>query len=161
MSETLTKVHHFLHQESVLTLSTQDEHGCWSAPVLYVADTRQELPLLYFLSSEKSRHISSLTDNNEAAIAIHSSYQHQWQSICGVQIQVRITEVSDDEKAEVQALYFERFPEVKALIDQPTNEQEKRIGQAYAKSGFYRATPSYLRFINNREGFSSRSEWHF
>lgn len=161
MSENISKVHHFLQQESVLILSTQDEQGCWSAPVLYVADTRQEPPLLYFLSSEKSRHILSLKNTNVAAVAIHSTYQYQWQSICGLQIQARITEVSDDEKAAVQALYFKRFPEVKALIDQPANEQEKRIGQAYARSGFYRATPSFLRFINNREGFSSRTEWHF
>lgn len=161
MSENLSKVHHFLHQESVLILSTQDENGCWSAPVLYAVDSQQEQPLLYFISSEKSRHILSLKSNNVAAIAIHSTYQHQWQSICGLQMQARISEVLEKEKAAIQSLYFKRFTEVKALIDQPANEQEKNIGQAYAKSRFYRANPSYIRFINNSEGFASRTEWHF
>jgi len=50
---------------------------------------------------------------------------------------------------------------VKALIDNPANDQEKRIGAAFAKSHFFRVTPTFLRFINNADGFSSRNEWRF
>ncbi|MDA7571629.1 pyridoxamine 5'-phosphate oxidase family protein [Porticoccaceae bacterium] len=161
MSKDINKLHQFLHQESVLTLSTHDAEGDWSAPVLYVADTAQDQITLYFLSSANSRHTTALTEGDVAAASIYSNYTGQWQSIRGAQIQVSITRVDDAETGPIEALYFSRFPEIKALIDNPQTKQEKLIGAAFAKSFFYRAAPSFIRLTNNADSFAGRTEWQF
>ena len=53
------------------------------------------------------------------------------------------------------AIYYfpDEYREVQALIDNPASEQEQRIGSAFAKSNFYRVTPSFIRFTNNADGF--------
>jgi uncharacterized protein YhbP (UPF0306 family) len=161
MSKDINKLHQFLHQESVLTLSTHDAEGDWSAPVLYVADTAQDQITLYFLSSANSRHTSALTEGDVAAASIYSNYNGQWQSIRGAQIKVSITRVDDAETGSIEALYFSRFPEIKALIDNPQTKQERLIGAAFSKSFFYRAAPSFIRLTNNSDSFAGRTEWQF
>ncbi|MDG1082215.1 MAG: pyridoxamine 5'-phosphate oxidase family protein [Porticoccaceae bacterium] len=148
----------FLHSESVLTLSVNDDQGPWTAPVLYVAD--EDLNL-YFLSSSSTRHIASLPEDGCIAASIYSDYKGDWLGISGVQMAADISQVEETGRAAAAARYFKRYPEVKALIDNPANEQEKRIGAAFGKSHFFRVTPTFLRFINNADGFSSRNEWRF
>ncbi|UVW36191.1 pyridoxamine 5'-phosphate oxidase family protein [SAR92 clade bacterium H455] len=148
----------FLQAESVLTLSVNDDQGPWTAPVLYVAD--EDLNL-YFLSSSSTRHIASLPEDNRIAASIYSDYKGDWLGICGVQMEAHISQVDETDRAAAAARYFQRFPEVKALIDNPANEQEQRIGAAFGKSHFFRVTPTCVRFINNADGFSSRNEWRF
>tara|TARA_B100000768_G_scaffold78894_1_gene75018 strand:+ start:1377 stop:1865 length:489 start_codon:yes stop_codon:yes gene_type:complete len=161
MSKDVTKLHQFLHHESVLTLSTHDSQGDWSAPVLYVADATQDPFTLYFLSSANSRHIKALAEGDTTAASIYSDYTGQWQSIRGAQMQVGITQVDQDETAAIEALYFGRFPEIKALIDNPQTKQEQLIGAAFSKSFFYRVVPSFVRFTNNSDSFAGRVEWQF
>ena len=117
MSKDVTKLHQFLHHESVLTLSTHDSQGDWSAPVLYVADTTQALFSLYFLSSANSRHTKALSEGDVTAASIYSDYTGQWQSIRGAQMQVTITQVDESKTAPIEALYFSRFPDIKTLIE--------------------------------------------
>jgi uncharacterized protein YhbP (UPF0306 family) len=152
-----TKLHQFLNAESVLTIATSDACGPWSAPVLYVTDTSAEPFALYFLSSANSRHIKSIPANGSAAVSIYSDYTGDWQSICGAQIYCTISKV--DDKDRIADLYFARFPEVWSLIDSPKTEQERLIGSAFAKSNFYRVTPSFIRFTNNGDSFAGRTEW--
>ena len=161
MSKDFTKLHQFLRQESVLTLSTHDNEGDWSAPVLYVADIVQDPFTLYFLSSTNSRHVKALAEADRAAASIYSDYTGQWQSICGAQMQVRISVLNKAETEKAKQVYFDRFPEIKALINDPKTKQEQLIGAAFAKSFFYRADPSFVRFINNSDSFAGRTEWHF
>ena len=161
MSKEINKLHQFLHQESVLTLSTHDAEGDWSTPVLYVAQTTQTQITLYFLSSANSRHISGLNASDVAAASIYSNYTGRWQSIRGAQLQVSIARVEDTETGPIKALYFSRFPEIKALIDNPQTRQEELIGAAFARSYFYRAAPSFIRMINNADSFAGRTEWQF
>lgn len=158
------KLHQFLNAESVLTIATADDCGSWSAPVLYVADTfvtgadvKAVKFSLYFLSSPNSRHIKSLPDNGSAAVSIYSDYNGDWRSICGAQIQSTITQVEDKER--VAELYFARFPEIRALIDGPANDQERLIGAAFGRSNFYAVTPSFVRFTNNGDSFAGRTQW--
>lgn len=148
----------FLQSESVLTLSVNDDQGPWTASVLYVAD--EDLNL-YFLSSSSTRHIASLPEDGRIAASIYSDYKGDWLGICGVQMEADISQLDKADRVAAAARYFQRFPEVKALIDTPANEQEQRIGAAFAKSHFFRLTPTFLRFINNANGFSSRNEWRF
>lgn len=161
MSKDTTKLHQFLHHESVLTLSTHDSEGDWSAPVLYVADTTQAPFSLYFLSSANSRHTKALSEGILTAASIYSDYTGQWQSIRGAQMQVTITQVDESKTAPIEALYFSRFPDIKTLIDNPQTKQEQLIGAAFAKSFFYKVTPSFVRFTNNSDSFAGRSEWRF
>lgn len=121
MSKDVSKLHGFLNSETVLTIATADACGAWSAPVLYVADTQAEPFELYFLSSSNSRHISGLPLSGSAAVSIYTEYTGAWQSIRGVQIHASITQVAESEKASIAQRYFERFPEVKALIDRPAS----------------------------------------
>jgi uncharacterized protein YhbP (UPF0306 family) len=159
-SSFFSKLEGFINSESVLTVATADACGAWSAPVLYVADTSIEPFVLYFLSSENSRHIKSLPVGGGAAVSIYSDYDGDWQSICGLQIHATISLVESAQTSIVEALYFNRFPEVKKLIDNPVSEQEKRIGAAFAKSKFYSVSPSFIRFTNNGDSFAGRTEWH-
>ena len=152
-----TKLHEFLNAESVLTIATSDACGPWSAPVLYVADISLEPFELYFLSSANSRHIKSIPANGSAAVSIYSDYTGDWQSICGAQIYSTISKVADRDR--IADLYFARFPEVWALVDNPTTDQERLIGSAFAKSNFYRVIPSFVRFTNNCDSFAGRTEW--
>lgn len=152
-----SKLHQFLSTESVLTIATSDACGLWSAPVLYVADTTEDPFALYFLSSANSRHINSIPANGSGAVSIYSDYSGDWQSICGAQIHGTISKV--DDKDRVAEMYFARFPEVRSLIDSPKTEQERLIGSAFAKSNFYRVTPSFIRFTNNGDSFAGRTEW--
>jgi len=161
MSKDFSKLHHFLRDESVLTISTNDEKGSWSAPVLYAADTAINPFFLYFLSSPNSRHIKSLPHDGVVSASIYSNYSGNWQSICGTQMSGVISVVSDEEKPFVENLYFTRFPEIKGLIDSPQDDQEKRIGAAFGKSFFYRIEPLFVRFTNNGDSFAGRTEWHF
>jgi len=148
----------FLQRETVLTLSVNDDQGLWTAPVLYVADDDLNL---YFLSATSTRHIASLPEDGRIAASIYSDYNGSWQSICGVQMQACVKQVDDADRAVAAARYFQRFAEINGLIEKPANEQEQRIGAAFAKSHFYRVTPSFIRFTNNADGFSSRTEWRF
>lgn len=155
----------FLQHESVLALalndsvnSSVDSGGPWVAPVLYVADDNLNL---YFLSAPSTRHIAALPEDGRIAATIYRDYNGSWQSICGVQLQGHVTQVDEADREDIGARYFTRFPEVQALIDNPASEQEQRIGSAFAKSNFYRVTPSFIRFTNNADGFSSRTEWRF
>jgi uncharacterized protein YhbP (UPF0306 family) len=160
MSKSFSKLHQFLQTESVLTLATSDAQGAWSTPLIYVADTSSKDLFLYFLSSVSSRHIKPLAEDGRVAVSIHSNCQGNWQSICGVQMQAFIKKVDTKKKHEVEVIYLNRFPEVKALIESPQSEQERKIGLAYNKSMFYCLAPTYIRFINNSDHFSSRTEWN-
>ena len=154
-----TKLHQFLNTESVLTIATSDACGPWSAPVLYVADTAEEPFSLYFLSSANSRHIKSIPANGSAAVSIYSDYTGDWQSIRGVQLHGTIVEIAEEDRASIAEAYFSRFPEIKALIDNPQTKQETLIGAAFERSNFYRVTPSFIRFTNNDDSFAGRTEW--
>ena len=153
----VTRLHQFLQGESVLTLAMSDVLGPWAASVLYVADLESDPFALYFLSSANSRHIKGLPANGSAAGAVYSDYSGNWQSICGAQIQATITQVENKDKA--AQLYFARFPEIKALIDNPTTDQERLIGAAFGRSNFYRVAPSFVRLTNNGDSFAGRTEW--
>ena len=153
----VTRLHQFLQDESVLTLAMSDASGPWAASVLYVADLQVDPFALYFLSSGNSRHIKGLPVTGRAAVSVYSDYSGNWQSICGAQIQATITQVENKDKA--AQLYFARFPEIKALIDNPTTDQERLIGAAFGRSNFYRVAPSFVRLTNNGDSFAGRTEW--
>ena len=153
----VTPLHQFLQGESVLTLAISDVLGPWAASVLYVADLESDPFALYFLSSANSRHIIGLPATGSAAGSVYSDYSGNWQSICGAQIQATITQVENKDKA--AQLYFARFPEIKALIDNPTTDQERLIGAAFGRSNFYRFAPSFVRLTNNGDSFAGRTEW--
>ena len=159
MSKDQTQLKKFLQAESVLTIATGDACGSWSAPVLYVADISADLFVLYFLSSAKSRHIHSLPADGAAAVSIYSDYDGNWQSIRGAQIHGNIMQVVEKDRASIAEVYFARFPEIEALIDNPQTKQEKLIGAAFGRSNFYRVTPSFIRFTNNGDSFAGRTEW--
>ena len=161
MSKDFSKLYAFLQAESVLTLATNDLQGPWSAPVLYVADVSKQPFCLYFLSSANSRHSKALVKSEPIAASIYSDYTGHWQSIKGAQLQVTVSALDNLESAKAEGAYFDRFPDIKTLIDNPVTKQEQLIGAAFSKSVFYRADPSSVRFTNNSDSFAGRTEWQF
>lgn len=159
MSKDQTQLKAFLQAESVLTIATGDLCGPWSAPVLYVADISIDPVTLYFLSSANSRHIKSLSVGGVSAVSIYSDYDGNWQSIRGAQMHGVIEQVADLNKEQVADRYFDRFAEIKALIDNPQTEQERLIGSAFGRSCFYQFRPTFIRFTNNADSFAGRTEW--
>ena len=148
----------FLDAQSIVTVSVSGQDGLWSAPVLYATGSALNL---YFLSAPSSRHTSDCTKARHVSAAVYADYRGRWQSICGVQMQASLSPVNEKEITAVETLYFRRFPEVKQVIDNPSDEEEKKIGSAFAKSRFYTLTPKQVRFIDNSRGFASRNDWQF
>ena len=68
-------------------------------------------------------------------------------------------QVAEKDRASIAEVYFSRFPEIEALIDNPQTKQEKLIGAAFGRSNFYRVTPSFIRYTNNGDSFAGRTEW--
>lgn len=159
MSEISSSARDFLLEQSVLTLSIVDNVSCWAAPVLYAVEFSTGAFSLYFLSSDSSRHIQALAYDDQVAASIYADYQGRWQSICGMQMKGQVSVVETAHQEYGHEAYFSRFPEIKELIDHPTNEQEQRIGAAFAKSHLYRFSPNFVRFINNSDRFAGRTEW--
>ncbi|MFL2499893.1 MAG: pyridoxamine 5'-phosphate oxidase family protein [Porticoccaceae bacterium] len=150
-----------LQSESVLTLATADTIGSWSAPVLYATCYIEEKPVLYFLSSDSSRHIKNLPTNGAAAASVYSSYQGDWQAIKGLQMQGVINEVDQSQTLHWQSIYFARFPEVAEMINNPTTEQQQKIASAFERSGKFSFTPSLIKLTDNSGRFAERNQWTF
>jgi len=150
-----------LQSQSVLTLAMADNCGSWSAPVLYVAEWLQNRPVLYFLSSPSSRHISNLPANGAAAASVYADYSGDWQAIRGLQMQGYIDQVREVDRVHWQSLYFARFPEVSDIIHNPNNEREQKLAAAFKTSGYYSFNPRFIRSTDNSDQFANRREWHF
>ena len=150
-----------LQSESVLTLATADNGGSWSAPVLYVAELLNDRPILYFLSSPKSRHINNLPANGAAAASVYANYCGDWQAIKGLQMEGFISAVGQEDRTHWQSLYFACFPEVAEIINSPQSEQQQKIASAFAKVGYYRFSPSRICATDNSQQFASRQQWNF
>ena len=143
-----------LGEHHTVTISTRDESSVWSATVFYVSDQDMNL---FFLSSEKSKHINHIQLNSEVSAAIYKD-QSDWQKIKGIRLSgmVDILEGLAREKAMDQ--YLEKYKFLNQVINEPRNKDEEKIGSQFISIPFFKLKPSFIRIIDNEVAFGHKKE---
>tara|TARA_B100000959_G_scaffold35484_1_gene33930 strand:- start:1147 stop:1662 length:516 start_codon:yes stop_codon:yes gene_type:complete len=144
----------FLNEHNTLTIATRNTQSIWAATVFYIADTEMNL---YFLSSDKTRHIQDIESNNEVAITIYQDVS-DWQSIQGVQATGHVSHVGEDNKSSVLNQYITKYIFLKELLNNPKDEQEERIAQQFKTISLFKLKPFYYRIIDNSIEFGYKQE---
>ena len=134
---------------STMTLATANTDGePHAAPVYFAARQSPILPLeLYFFSAPDSRHAQDLAASPHAAAAIYPETVG-WKDIRGLQLHgmIRRLEAGTAWEAAWQ-VYLEKFPFtglMKAII---------------AMNALYALRPTWVRLVDNRQGFGFKQEW--
>ena len=139
---------------STLTLATASPEGKPHAvPVYFVAlmSSQGEAALLriYFFSELDSRHSRDISATSLGAAAIYPD-THDWGQIRGLQMHGRVHPVPDGVKWErAWQGYLKKFPFVGELKE------------VVAKNTLYVFTPTWVRMVDNRQGFGYKQEWSF
>ena len=129
-----------------MTLATTDPEGNpQAAPVYFV---HAEEMRLYFFSDPNSQHSRNIAQNSKVAAAIYPECDG-WRDIKGLQLHgdVRLVE-STEEWDSAWARYQVKFPFVRAL---------KAV---VVKNQFYAFIPSWIRLVDNSQGFGFKKEWN-
>ena len=163
MTNLRKRLQDFLRHHTTMSLATVSPEGLpQSAAVFYAADERLNL---YFLSSPNSRHCCNLKKNPHAAITVHADGQ-AWQEIRGLQIEGTVDWVAGlGQTALAAKVYAARFDFLKGLLDAvgggsrggATGEAVTLRG-ALAGSRFLVLRPTWIRLIDNRQGFGHTEE---
>jgi len=139
----------------VLTLATIGGGMPQAAALFYAVGARGEL---YVLSAPQSRHGQNLRQNCRVAVTIQGEPAH-WRDIRGLQIEGTARPVTNRaEREEALRRYLARFPE---LQDEP--EPDDTVGQtmqaALRQATLYCIEPTWIRWIDNTQGFGHKEEW--
>lgn len=141
-----------LLQVSTLTLATTGPEGVpHAAPLYFVAtgrltDTAQPLRL-YFFSDPNSRHGQHLAQRPQAAAALYPE-SDSWLTIRGLQMHGEVRPVEPGpEWEQAWAAYESKFPFVRDLQS------------VVARNTLYAFFPSWVRRVDNRQGFGFKEEY--
>lgn len=150
---------------TTMTLATVGHNGQpHAAAVYYAADEAafseklnyfpqesspdNRLPSLFFFSDPSSQHSQDLTINSHAAIAIYPEV-FEWQQIRGLQMRGEVQVIPKGAEWDFAwLLYQEKFPFVSTLKP------------LVRRNVFYRFTPHWLRWLDNRHRLGYKKEWH-
>lgn len=146
----------FLAAHNTMTLATAGPDGApQAAAVFYAAD---EALNLYFLSSPSSRHSQNLAQQPRVAATVHADGQ-AWQSIQGLQIEGSARQV-DGPQVLVHAVqvYGRRFEFLKGLLSVDGVGGPVALRGPVASSRFYVLRPTWIRLIDNTQGFGHKEE---
>ena len=127
------------------SLATVDQDGGpYAANVQYASDSAWRL---YWVSSPNSAHSLHLSAKSDAAVTIYA-HRDTPERIHGLQMRGFAQVLGGDDADRALSLYAEKYPFV---ADPPFNE-------AVRSQRFYRFTPNWLRWIDNRQGFGWKRE---
>lgn len=143
----LGEVHRFLASSRTAGLATVDEQGNpFAANVQYAHDDALQL---YFVSSRDAQHSRNLEDNGKVALTVYA-HDDRAPNIHGVQLR-GIGHVVRDEAEYNRAfdLYTAKFTFAAAM---------PQFREIIERENFYRITPTWLRWIDNRRGFGFKAE---
>lgn len=117
-----------------------------AANIQYAQDDAMRL---HWVSSEETDHSRDLAANPQAAITIYG-HDDQAMNIHGLQMRGRVERIDDETQWNaVWELYTAKFAVVAAMPQfREIVEQQK----------FYRFTPNWVRWIDNRRGFGWKVE---
>lgn len=139
-------VSRFLDGTRTASLATVDDAGRpHAANIQFV---RGDGLVLYWVSSPDSEHSRHLLARPAAAVTVYA-HDDTAANIHGLQMRGRAEPVADANTA--WDLYTRKFPVV------TTMPQVREMVDA-GKQGFYRFTPTWLRWIDNRRGFGWKIE---
>jgi uncharacterized protein YhbP (UPF0306 family) len=133
-----------LAETQTLTLATLDPDGLPRATPLFFAFN--EKATLVFVSERDTQHCRNLERQPSVAAAVYPDV-HDWRELRGLQIKGFASLVSPRDRDAAMALYASRFPFVDTLAD------------VLGRSEAYHLRPSWVRLIDNRQGFGYKREW--
>jgi hypothetical protein len=128
-----------------MTLATTGPQGIWAAAVFYVNDGFE----LIFLSAGHTRHGQNITAVPHVAATIQEDYR-DWQEIQGIQLEGRISLLTDVSRETAMSRYLQKYPFL-------ANAGEK-MQAAIAQVNWYLLRPERLYFIDNSLGLGHRDE---
>lgn len=123
------------------------DNSPFAANVQFVSD---DAGCLYWVSSVSSAHSVNLAANPQAAVTIYA-HADSPESIHGLQLRGEAVVLDGENAEQALALYTEKYP---FTADPPYRD-------AVLSQRFYRFTPSWLRWIDNRRGFGWKREIDF
>lgn len=137
----------FLAAHTTLTLATLAEDGRPQAAPLFYAEM-DDLSLI-FISEQRVRHSRNVAHDSRVAATIYADGQ-QWQTIQGLQLEGTCTALSGEAAEAAQAVYLAKFPFI------ATNSF---LAGMLRQVTFYKISPTWLRLIDNSQGFGHKEEW--
>ena len=142
-----------IESQSVLTLSTNDETGPWSAPVYFVCMGG----IFYFFSSPQSRHIRQALQSKRAAGSIFSQ-SDTWESIRGIQMAGKFRPVCSPVRSlKVIAIYLKRFPFTRTFFPKHPAPDLTAFFTTF-KAKLFAFTPTQVFYVDNRFGLGTRQQ---
>jgi hypothetical protein len=155
MTDLRSRIHAFLAEHNTMTLATSGTNNApQAAAVFYAAD---EALNLIFVSSPNSRHSLNLTQRPHVAATIQADNQ-AWQTIQGVQVEGTAHMVDGAaELVRAVQVYVRRFEFLRDLLDGATSGPAVLRGPL-ASSRFYVLRPTWMRLIDNSQGFGHKEE---
>jgi hypothetical protein len=147
MNELTLRIKQFLAMHTTLTLATLAEDGRPQAAPLFYAEM-DDLSLV-FISERRVRHSQNVARDERVAAAIYADGQ-QWQSIRGVQLEGRCTALSGAAAEAARRTYLDKYPFIM---------ENQLLAGMLERVTFYKITPTWLRLIDNSQGFGHKEEW--
>jgi uncharacterized protein YhbP (UPF0306 family)/ADP-ribose pyrophosphatase YjhB (NUDIX family) len=147
MDEFKLRVKQFLATHTTLTLATLAADGHPQAAPLFYAEM-DDLSLI-FVSEQKVRHSQNVARDNRVAVTIYADGQ-QWQTIRGLQLEGTCTAVSGEAAEAARAAYLTKYPFIAA---------DPLLAGMLQRITFYKISPTWLRLIDNSQGFGHKEEW--
>jgi uncharacterized protein YhbP (UPF0306 family) len=142
----MERIQELLATVSTMTLATTDLAGNpHAAPVYFVADDEMRLYLFSEMNSQHSQHI---VQNPKVAAAIYPECEG-WRDIKGLQLrgEMRLVESSKVWDSAWER-YQVKFPFVRTLK------------VVVAQNQLYVFIPSWVRLVDNVQGFGFKKEWN-
>lgn len=135
----------YLETHQVMTLATNGPEGLWAAAVFYVNDGFD----LIFLSAGHTRHARNFTAVPHVAATIQEDYE-DWQEIKGIQLEGKVTMLTDVSRETSIAHYLQKYPFLA--------QADAKMKDALVKVNWYCLRPERLYFIDNSLGLGHRDE---
>lgn len=129
----------FLNESNVMAVAACDDGQLWAASVFYCVDPGEQALLFY--TSLDTLH-GRLMRASPAVAATIASQQRDVSQLRGVQLTGIVTMLEGDEAARARAQFEQAFP-----------------GTRSAGTPIWALTPSYLKMVDNTQGFGHKEEW--
>ena len=147
MNPAMNEVARALADYTTVNLAYVDEHGWPQACAVFYAPTDDGS--LVFVSARTTRHGRALTADGRVAFTAQAEGQH-WATITGVQGRGAATLLAGAARVAAFTTYTERFPFV---------ADDQRLRAALAGADLWELRPTWLRLIDNAQGFGHKQEW--
>lgn len=154
MSDTRALIGEMLAGNNTMTLATLGDAGPWAATVFFVSDDDFNL---YFVSDTRTRHGQDMAGHPEVSVTVDGDCA-SWGDVRGLQIVGSASLTEGDERERALRIFLEKFPQIRALNENPDGESERIIAARLTASTFYRIRPRWIRVIDNAQGFGFKRE---